>query len=196
MNVLRCPLFCPVLPGNVHYSQSSTPLTIPGMAIATTENVGPSTCAQVVSERCRPNSGISARAHPSEHLCGLCPQYISRAARDGGRAVDDGASGVIEIDGKYGIRRVTSPDIWLVSPWPKDADVHEVVQRFLGADPTYRHLDDVDRIAFYVGYLKALELADKKDLTTDFRRDWYRELYECVEECVTVLRGGQTARHP
>jgi hypothetical protein len=82
----------------------------------------------------------------------------------------------------FGVRHVSEPSTWLVPPWSKAAGIHEVVQRFLGRDPMCRGMRDADKLAYYAGYQKALELAAKDELNEDFRRDWFRQLYESVTE--------------
>lgn len=102
-------------------------------------------------------------------------------------------SKVVEIGKRpTGIPSISTPGHWVVPPWPKHADVHTVVRRFLDSNPLCHWVSDADEKEYYLGYLRALDTAATHDLTCDPARKWYEYLRRCAARCAAQYTGDNT----
>ncbi|MGH3429708.1 MAG: hypothetical protein ACRDQZ_19425, partial [Mycobacteriales bacterium] len=84
------------------------------------------------------------------------------------------------------------PGRWVVPPWPVHASTHDVVRHFLSFAPR-DNASIVEKLAYYKGYLAAMEAAPTHDL--DYRYDWrwYEDLHDCIGRCITIYQDERAA---
>ena len=89
-----------------------------------------------------------------------------------------------------GIRDPDDSGRWLVRPWSATASFHEILQHFTSCSVwTSPHWWNADQqLAFFEGYLSAMEAAPKHELTHVCDWQWYEELRGYVASRVAKYR--------
>jgi hypothetical protein len=87
-----------------------------------------------------------------------------------------------------GIRNPDQPDRWLVRPWPVGAHLCDVVRHFLNAYVwgLRSETDSAHHLAYYKGYLAAIEAAPQDGMMPVTGWDWYEDLCVSIGRCVSV----------
>jgi hypothetical protein len=87
-----------------------------------------------------------------------------------------------------GIRRSGQPANWLVPPWPTEATITDVTLHFTRFDPMGSSTTNSDLLAYYEGFLAAIESAPKPELRDQLALTWYENLRSSTVRCVEIFR--------
>ena len=74
---------------------------------------------------------------------------------------------------------------FLVPPWPTNASFCGVVRHFLRSHP-WGVTNTTHLLAFYEGYLRALDAAPRERATNPVHREWYVAMRESIARCVRL----------
>ncbi|MBV9012742.1 MAG: hypothetical protein JO272_11960 [Pseudonocardiales bacterium] len=91
-----------------------------------------------------------------------------------------------------GIPNADKPGWWIVPPWPVPASLHEVASHFLRFLPR----DDAsvtEKLAYYQGYLTAIEAAPTQELKDRCDWRWYEDVRDCIGRCVSLYQDKHAA---
>jgi hypothetical protein len=91
-----------------------------------------------------------------------------------------------------GIPNSDKPGWWIVPPWPVHASLCDVVSHFLCFLPR-DNASATEKLAYYKGYLTAMEAAPRHELTHHHDERWYEDLRDCIGRCVTMHQDKRTA---
>jgi hypothetical protein len=96
-----------------------------------------------------------------------------------------------------GVRDPEDPDRWLVSPWPADASVGDVVQHFGQVNATQFHAGTsaARLLAFHEGLRAALAAAPIGDFADQAGWDRRSYLLNCADLGVTIFRDQYVAQY-
>lgn len=84
-----------------------------------------------------------------------------------------------------GIPNADKPGWWVVPPWPVHASLCDVVSHFLFFAPRE---NATENLAYYKGYLAAMEAAPRHELKYHYDKRWYKDLRDCIGRCVTIYQ--------
>jgi hypothetical protein len=86
-----------------------------------------------------------------------------------------------------GIPNADKPGWWVVPPWPAHASLCDVVNHFLRFSPR-DNADTTEKLAYYKGYLTAMDAAPRHELKYHYDEHWYEDLRDCIGRCVTIYQ--------
>jgi hypothetical protein len=85
---------------------------------------------------------------------------------------------------------INDPDragFWLVPPWPRQAEYHEVVMHFLRFWPR-PNASTQQMLTFFEQLEAALEVASTASMVHPTDRHWQKEMRDCLARCITSYR--------
>jgi hypothetical protein len=91
-----------------------------------------------------------------------------------------------------GIPNADKPGWWVVPPWPVPASLCDVVNHFLRFAPR-DNASITEKLAYYKGYLAAMEAAPRHELKDHHDERWYEDLRDCIGRCVTTYEDKRAA---
>ncbi len=91
-----------------------------------------------------------------------------------------------------GIPNANKPGWWIVPPWPVHASLCDVVNHFLCFAPR-DNANVTEKLAYYKGYLTAMEAAPRHELKDPWDERWYEDLRDCIGRCVTMHQDKRAA---
>src|SRR4051794_14318169 len=84
-----------------------------------------------------------------------------------------------------GIPDPHQPAVWLVRPWPVDADFGNLVRHFASAYLGWADTGDTARhVAYYEGYHAALTAAPFDEPIDAVAAQWREDMVKCIARCV------------
>lgn len=90
-----------------------------------------------------------------------------------------------------GIPNADKPGRWVVPPWPVHASLCDVVSHFLCFTPR-DNASTAEKLAYYKGYLTAIDAAPRHELKDHCDERWYEDLRDCIGRCVTLHQDERT----
>ncbi|MGX7828722.1 hypothetical protein ACTG9Q_26865 [Actinokineospora sp. 24-640] len=91
---------------------------------------------------------------------------------------------------RSGVLSPHSAQHWTVPPWPRSANVHDVVDHFIRF--TLRDgATDLERLTYYETYVAALETAREHSAGLErsaFVQRWYHDLHDALLRCLEQYR--------
>jgi hypothetical protein len=90
-----------------------------------------------------------------------------------------------------GIPNADKPGWWVVPPWPVHASLYDVVSHFLCFSPR-DNASATEKLAYYKGYLAAMDAAPRHELKDHYDKHWYEDLRDCIGRCVTMHQDKRT----
>lgn len=91
---------------------------------------------------------------------------------------------------RSGIPSLRNPQHWMVPPWPRSANVHDVVGHFMRF-ALWDGATDLDHFTYYEAYVAALETAREHSMGlmgSAFGERWYHDLRDALLRCVEGYR--------
>lgn len=84
-----------------------------------------------------------------------------------------------------GVPNADKPGWWIVPPWPVPASLCDVVRHFLCFTPR-DNASAAEKLAYYKGYLTAIDTASRHDLKDRCNERWHEDLRDCIGRCITM----------
>jgi hypothetical protein len=91
-----------------------------------------------------------------------------------------------------GIPNADKPGCWIVPPWPAPASLCDVISHFLCFAPR-DNASTTEKLAYYKGYLTAIETASRHELKDHCDERWYEDFRDCIGRCVTTHQNNHAA---
>lgn len=87
-----------------------------------------------------------------------------------------------------GIPNTDKPGWWVVPPWPVHASLCDVVSHFLRFAPRDNTSTTTEKLAYYKGYLTAMDAAPRHELKDHCDKHWYEDLRDCIGRCIIMYQ--------